>query len=98
MLERVQNKIAVVTGAGQGIGAAIARRLASEGAKLVLVDINKDFLKDIEAELDTEVLSIAADISQKDQVFAMMKQAQESFGTVDILVNNAGIIRDRNKL
>ncbi|MBL4720998.1 MAG: SDR family oxidoreductase, partial [Alphaproteobacteria bacterium] len=44
--------------------------------------------------LDTEVLSIAADISKKDQVFAMMKQAQEAFGTVDILVNNAGIIRD----
>lgn len=94
MLNRVQDKIAVVTGAGQGIGAAIARRLASEGAKLVLVDINADCLKDIAQELDTEVLCVAADISKKDQVFAMIDQAKEAFGTVDILVNNAGIIRD----
>ena len=72
MLNRVQDKIAVVTGAGQGIGAAIARRLASEGAKLVLGDINADCLKDIAQELDTEVLCVAADISKKDQVFAMI--------------------------
>jgi len=92
MLKRLQDKIAVFTGAGQGIGAAIAKRLASEGAKLVLVDINEDCLKD--HNLDTEVLTIAADISRKTQVFAMIEQAKDTFGTVDILVNNAGIIRD----
>ncbi len=97
MLERVKDKIAVVTGAGQGIGAAICRRLASEGAKLVLVDINADCLQDLSQELTangTEVLSVAADISKKDQVTDMIGQAREAFGTVDILVNNAGIIRD----
>lgn len=97
MLERVQHKVAVVTGAGQGIGAAICRRLAHEGAKLVLVDINADCLKDIERDLSssgTEVLAVAADISQKDQVIDMIEQAKATFGTVDILVNNAGIIRD----
>ncbi|MCK5424370.1 MAG: 3-oxoacyl-ACP reductase FabG [Emcibacter sp.] len=94
MLKRLQDKIAVVTGAGQGIGAAIAKRLSSEGAKLVLVDINEDCLKDISGELDTDVLCVAADVSKKDQVFAMIDQAKDSFGTVDILVNNAGIIRD----
>jgi len=97
MLERVKDKIAVVTGAGQGIGAAICKRLASEGAKLVLVDINADCLQDLSQELTangTEVLSVAADISKKDQVTDMIGQAREAFGTVDILVNNAGIIRD----
>ncbi len=94
MLKRLQDKIAVVTGAGQGIGAAIAKRLASEGAKLVLVDINEDCLKDISGQLETEVLCVAADISKKDQVFNMIEQARDTFGTVDILVNNAGIIRD----
>ena len=89
---KFQDKIAVVTGAGQGIGAAIAKRLASEGAKLVLVDINEDCLKS--HGLATEVLTIAADISRKDQVFDMIEQAKERFGSVDILVNNAGIIRD----
>lgn len=91
---RLQDKIAVVTGAGQGIGAAIAKRLASEGAKLVLVDINEDCLKDISGQMETEVLTVAADISKKDQVFNMIKQAKDTFGSVDILVNNAGIIRD----
>ncbi len=94
MLKRLQDKIAVVTGAGQGIGAAIAKRLASEGAKLVLVDINEDCLTNISGELDTEVLCVGADISKKSQVFAMIEQAKDTFGTVDILVNNAGIIRD----
>jgi len=97
MLNRVQNKIAVVTGAGQGIGAAICKRLAEEGAKLVLVDINQDCLTDIAAELSAagaECLSVAADISQKSQVLDMIAQAKEHFGTIDILVNNAGIIRD----
>ncbi|PCI50931.1 MAG: beta-ketoacyl-ACP reductase [Alphaproteobacteria bacterium] len=89
-----QDKIAVVTGAGQGIGAAIAKRLAREGAKLVLVDINEDCLKDISGELNTETLCVAADVSKKDQVFSMIEQAKDTFGTVDILVNNAGIIRD----
>ena len=87
----------MVTGAGQGIGAAICKRLASEGAKLVLVDINADCLQDLSRELTangTEVLSVAADISKKDQVTDMIGQAREAFGTVDILVNNAGIIRD----
>jgi len=90
----MKDKIAVITGAGQGIGAAIARRLAREGAKLVLVDINEDCLKDIATELECDLLAVAADISKKDQVFAMIEQAKDHFGTVDILVNNAGIIRD----
>ncbi len=94
MLKRLEEKIAVITGAGQGIGAAIAKRLASEGAKLVLVDINEDCLKDISQQLGAGHLTVAADISKKDQVFAMIEQARDSFGTVDILVNNAGIIRD----
>ena len=95
--ERVSGKVAVVTGAGQGIGAAICKRLASEGAKLVLVDINEDCLKNIAAELaggGTETLCVGADISKKSQVLDMIAQAKDAFGTVDILVNNAGIIRD----
>ncbi|MCF6215604.1 MAG: 3-oxoacyl-ACP reductase FabG [Emcibacter sp.] len=94
MLNGLQNKVAIITGAGQGIGAAISRRLAQEGAKVVLVDINADCLKDIAHELDTETLTISADISKKNHVLNMVEQTKNTFGRVDILVNNAGIIRD----
>ncbi len=94
MSNRLQNKVAIITGAGQGIGAAISRRLAREGANIVLVDINADCVKSLAHELGTESLAIAADISKKDHVLAMVEQAREAFGSIDILVNNAGIIRD----
>lgn len=90
-------RVILVTGAGQGIGAAIARRLAEPHAKLVLVDINPELLDGIGRELvahGCELLPLSADVSSKAEVERLFAQAYERFGTIDVLVNNAGIIRD----
>ncbi|MBV1824544.1 acetoin reductase [Komagataeibacter oboediens] len=91
-------KVAVVTGAAQGIGRGIALRLARDGADLVVVDIAQDRLdgvrEDIQA-LGRKVLAVAADISVRDQVFAVIGQAVQHFGGVDIMVNNAGVAQVR---
>ncbi len=95
--QQAPKRVVVITGAGRGIGAAIAQRFAAQGVKLVLVDVNKEQLQhlaDSLSETGCEVLPIAADISSKDQVQQLFVQVVEKFGTVDVLVNNAGIIRD----
>ncbi|MFC1474721.1 SDR family NAD(P)-dependent oxidoreductase [bacterium] len=95
--DRFQGKVAVVTGSGQGIGKGVARRFASEGAKLAIVDMNADGAGEI-AELikseGGEAIPVQCDVSNFEQVQAMAEKVIEAFGTVDILVNNAGLIRD----
>jgi|SRR5450631_1537599 len=94
---QVNNRVAVVTGSGQGIGAGIARRLALAGAKVVLNDIVADKIgqaeKDLEA-LDAVGFPVVADVSTKEGAEALIAQSVERFGRVDILVNNVGIARD----
>ena len=92
-----RNQVVVVTGAGQGIGAAIAQRFAAQGARLALVDVNADHLQQLTDSLEDsncEVLPITVDVSSKDQVQEMVAKILERFGCIDVLVNNAGIIRD----
>ena len=92
-----RNKVVVITGAGQGIGAAIAQRFAAQGARLVLVDVNADHLQQLAGSLESsgcEVLPITVDVSNKDQVQEMVAKVLERFGCIDVLINNAGIIRD----
>ena len=87
----------LITGAGQGIGAAIARRFASAGDNLALIDVNQEHLRELVASLAGSkggILPLCADVSSKEQVQAMVEQVLEEFGRVDVLVNNAGIIRD----
>ena len=88
------DKVAIVTGAGQGIGRAIALRLAGAGATIVVVDINREVgeivAKEIEA-LERKSLVIEVDVSRQDQVQCMAQQTLETFNQIDILVNNAGI-------
>ena len=87
----------LITGAGQGIGAAIARRFASSGDNLALIDVNQEHLRELVASLAGSkggILPLCADVSSKEQVQAMVEQVLEEFGRVDVLVNNAGIIRD----
>ena len=88
------DKVAIVTGAGQGIGRAIALRLADAGATVVVAELNRKVgetvAKEIEA-LGRKSLVIEVDVSKLDQVQRMAQQTLETFNQIDILVNNAGI-------
>ncbi len=94
---KLEKKVAVVTGAGRGIGKAIATRLAEEGARVVVNDVDPAFAENVAEKLKMmgqESLAIKADVSNWQEVVQMFEQAQRQFGGVDILVNNAGIRRD----
>ncbi|MCM3668314.1 SDR family oxidoreductase [Mesobacillus maritimus] len=95
-MKKLQNKVAVITGGASGIGAATARLFVSEGAKVVLVDLNEEKGKSFEAELkalNAEALFIKANITSEQDVADLFKQTVEAFGKVDIVFNNAGIGR-----
>ncbi len=94
---RLQNKTAIITGAGNGIGRQTALTFAKEGAKVVVADINKKAgnttVEDILRE-DGTAMFIKANIADAEQVNAMVRTTVETYGAVDILVNNAGIVAD----
>lgn len=91
---KLNDRIAIVTGAGQGIGKAIALRLANAGADVAIMDINlsaaEAAARDIEG-VGRKALPLQADVSQASAVNTAVAQVLSSFGRVDILVNNAGI-------
>ncbi|MGO4392199.1 SDR family oxidoreductase [Variovorax sp. M-6] len=89
-MSRLSKKIAIVTGAGSGFGAAIARTYVSEGAKVVLADVNLEAARRIAAELGDNASAVACDVSRFDQVQAMVRHCVERFGVPDVVVNNAG--------
>jgi 3-oxoacyl-[acyl-carrier protein] reductase len=96
--KQLEGQVAVVTGASRGIGRAIALTLATEGAKVVVnyaqsSTAAEDIVTTITAA-GGEALALPADVSQADQVDALMSGTLEAFGRIDILVNNAGITRD----
>ena len=93
---RLRDRVAIITGAGRGIGRAISLTLAREGAKVCLVDIDTERLEAVQAEIARnagEALTLLCDITKMSQVTEMMGWIKETLGRVDILVNNAGIIR-----
>ncbi len=90
----LKGKSVVVTGAGRGIGLAIARRFVEEGCRLLLTDINKGSSAEVityARKIGTEAIYLTVDVSSKDQVEAMIQKAVERFGRLDVIVNNAGI-------
>ena len=86
---RLENKVAVITGAASGIGRETARRFAEEGAKVCVVDLNDETGKDVAGRLDG--LNIHADVTDPDDVQRIYREAAEHFGGVDVLFNTAGI-------
>lgn len=87
-------KVVLVTGAAQGIGRGIALRLAKEGADIALVDLKEEGLAKVKKEVEAlgrKAATFTADISQRDQVFAVVDKAEQALGGFDVIVNNAGI-------
>lgn len=94
MNTQLKDKVVIVTGAGQGIGRGIAHAFASEGAHVVVTDINETSCAEVAREVEgmgVRALSMRCDVSSKDDVAALFAQAIATFGRVDVLVNNAGI-------
>jgi 3-oxoacyl-[acyl-carrier protein] reductase/2-hydroxycyclohexanecarboxyl-CoA dehydrogenase len=94
---RLKDKIAVVTGAGRGLGKGIALKLAREGAKVVVCDLLEENAQAVAAEIEKaggKAIAVKADIANKPDVEAMFAAAVSQIGPIDILVNNAGINRD----
>lgn len=91
---KLTGKTAIVTGASSGIGAAVAKHLAGEGANVVLAARRKDKLEAVVARinLNGNVLSVVCDMSKKSDVDQLAKLAIEEFGQIDIYVNNAGAV------
>lgn len=90
---RLNGKTAIITGAASGIGSAIARKFASEGASIVIGDLNAKALQELTNDLETDstaVIGVPADITKRNDVDALAKAAIDRFGQIDILVNNAG--------
>src|ERR1051326_7474802 len=94
---KLEGQSAIIVGAGRGIGAAIARKFASEGARIMLVDLPsmkaeaEEVTRAIAAESDVQAVFYAADCTDAEQVNRMINEAVRRFGGVDILVNSAGL-------
>ncbi|MEJ3746197.1 SDR family oxidoreductase [Actinomycetes bacterium KLBMP 9797] len=88
----LENRVAVVTGATSGIGAATARRLAAEGAKVALLGRREDRLKDLAGQIGSDALPVAVDVSDRDALTAAATRIRAELGRVDLVVANAGVM------
>lgn len=91
MTGSLEDKTAIITGAGSGFGEAMAKKFTREGARVVIVDRDKTGAQRVAGEIGKQALAIEADIATESGVAEAVRQAQMSFGKVDILINNAGV-------
>jgi short-subunit dehydrogenase len=91
MGDRIRDHVAIVTGASRGIGAQVARKLHGAGARVVLAARDQSRLQALARTLGDGCLVVQTDVTQRDQVDALVKETLASFGQVDILINNAGV-------
>jgi 3-oxoacyl-[acyl-carrier protein] reductase len=93
-MDRLHGRVAIVTGSGQGMGLAIARACAREGAKIVITDINEHTIaaavKAIQDDHHADAIGVKMDVTNKGQVEKTMQQVLDGWGRIDLLVNNAG--------
>ena len=90
-MERLEGKRAIVTGAGSGIGRAIALRLASEGASVVVSDVDQGAVETVASEIEGETVVRKTDVTRSGEVEALVETAVEAWGGLDVMVNNAGV-------
>jgi NAD(P)-dependent dehydrogenase (short-subunit alcohol dehydrogenase family) len=91
MVNELIGKVAIVTGGASGIGAGIAERFVAEGAKVVLADVERDRGEALAAKLGADAVFRSADVSDLEQIGALVAGAVETFGRLDVMVNNAGV-------
>jgi meso-butanediol dehydrogenase / (S,S)-butanediol dehydrogenase / diacetyl reductase len=98
---RVSGKTCIVTGAAQGIGAAIGRGLAREGANVTFADVNQNLAESVAADVrtsDDKAIACQVDVTKRDQVQALIQRTVDEFGRLDVMFNNAGVNKPQNFL
>ena len=93
----LEGKVAIVTGAGRGIGQQIAKKLAEQGAKVAVVDLKAEWCEEtvgLVKAAGSEAIGLGCNVAESADVDATVKAVIAKFGTVDIMVNNAGITKD----
>ena len=91
MVNELIGKVAIVTGGASGIGAGIAERFVAEGAKVVIADVERDRGEELAAKLGADAVFRPVDVSDPEQIGALVAGAVETFGGLDVMVNNAGV-------
>jgi 3-oxoacyl-[acyl-carrier protein] reductase len=93
---RLADKVAIVTGAGSGLGKCMAETYAREGARVAVLDVNEDAARAVAREIGNAASAIRCDVTKAAEIAAAVQATRDAFGRIDILVNNAGVTH-RNK-